>query len=218
MAFYLTYDTLTEQIKEFIQRDDADIIASIPMFIMLGERRVSRDLNILGLLKFVTGDMIPESQVLNKPDVRWLKTSSFFVGYDQLNQETGTFNSRKPVLNRENSFIMNYWPDPTQMGLPVYYGDFEYNYFILAPTPDQAYPFTISYYQVPELLDSTVSTNFLTNYDQDILLAASLIYAFMRLKNFTYAQEWEKTYANALQSMGILNDNLTRDALDVRGS
>lgn len=220
MAFYLTYNTLVEEVKQYIQRTDPEIIASIDMFIMLGERRVSRDLNILGLLKFITGVLGPgdplyaSAGIMAKP-TRWLKTNSFFVGYNQLN-ETG-YNSQKPLYNRENSFAFAYWPNRTITAPPLYYADYEYNQWLIVPTPDDTYPYLLSYFEVPALLDAEVSTNFLTDYDPDILISATLIEAFMYLKNFTWASEWEKKYQNALQSMGALNESLKRDSQDVRG-
>jgi len=214
MAAYLTYDTLSAGIQKYIQRTDDATLELIPLWIMLGERRISRDLNILGLLKFIEGTLIPTSGIIAKPN-RWLKTNSFYVGYNQLNQ-TG-YNSRKPIYNRENSFLLNYWPDFTKTGLPLFYGDYEYDQWLIVPIPDQPYKILMSYFQVPPLLDATVSTNFLTDYDPDILLAAALREAFMYLKNYSYADEWEKKYTNALQSMGALNQNLQHDSEDVRG-
>lgn len=220
MAFYLTYNTLDTEVRQYIQRDDPSIIASIPMFIMLAERRISRDLNILGLLKFITGilgtgdDLYHQPGVMEKP-TRWLKTNSFFVGYDQLN-ETG-YKSQRPLYNRENSFAFAYWPNRTLTAPPQYYADYEYNQWLIVPTPDNPYPYLLSYFQVPELLDTSVSTNFLTDYDPDILISATLVEAFMYLKNFSWAREWEEKYQNALKSMGILNESLKRDSQDVRG-
>lgn len=216
MAFTLTYTSLSDAIQQYTQRQDDDFINNIPMFIMLAERRISRDLNILGLLKFVTGNLTAGNNILQKPSVRWLKTSSFMVGFNQLNQ-TG-YNSQRPILNRENSFLMYYWPNFQETGEPLYYGDYEYNYFLIVPTPADAYPYVMSYYEVPELLDDSVSTNFLSTYDPDILLAGSLIEAFMYLKNYTWAADWERKYHAALTSMGVLNENLKRDSTDARGS
>lgn len=214
MAFYLTYDSMRNSMIQYLQRNDDVTLSQIPLFIMLGERRVSRDLNILGLLKFIEGTLLVGNGVISKP-TRWLKTNSFYVGYNQINQ-TG-YNSRAPLYNRENSFLLNYWPDFTQRGMPLFYGDYEYDQWLIVPIPDQPYPVAMSYFEVPQLLDDTVSTNFLTDYDPDILLAAALREGFLYLKNFSYADEWEKKYQNALQSMGALNTSLQHDSEDVRG-
>lgn len=220
MAFYLTYNSLTSKLLEYLNRDGANVVSSIPMFIMLGERRVSRDLNILGLLKYISGEFVigkPDARldgILSKPD-RWLKTNSFFVGYNRLN-ETG-YKTMAPLLNRDNAFCFYAYPNADEKGLPKFYADYEYAQFLVVPTPDQPYNYLLSYYEVPELLDNSVSTNFLTNYDPDILIAAAMIEGCVYLKNFQWAAEWEKKYQNALQSMSILNTRLQSESTLQRG-
>lgn len=226
MAFYLTYDSLTTKLLEYLNREGTNVVSSIPMFIMLGERRVSRDLNILGTLKYISGVFNtggtpppppPDPRlpgILSKPD-RWLKTNSFFVGYNELN-ETG-YNTMRPLLNRDNAFCFFAYPNANEKGLPKFYADYEYYQYLVVPTPDQDYTYLISYYQVPELLDDSVSTNFLTDYDPDILIAAAMIEGCLYLKNFQWAQEWEKKYQNALQSMSVLNTRLQSESTLQRG-
>ena len=46
---------------------------------MLGERRVARDLKILGLKVAITGNLITGDSVIQKP-TRWLNDSSFNIG------------------------------------------------------------------------------------------------------------------------------------------
>src|SRR5574338_623877 len=156
MAFVLTYDSLTSSVQDYLERNDATLVSQIPLFIMLGERRAARDLKILGLKLAITDNVIAGSSVLAKP-ARWLNDSSFNLG-------TGVgFNTRLFLLQRSYEWCRTYWPDPTQTSTPKYYAsDYTYNFWFLVPTPDLTYPYEILFYETPQLIDQTVSSNFLT--------------------------------------------------------
>lgn len=216
MAQYLTYDYLLEKIGEYINRNDAKVVDSFPFFIMLGERRVSRDLKILGSLKYVEGNTIEGLARIPKPDVRWLKTESFFLGINKSIYDEG-FNTKVPLFNRDSTFCSFYWPNETLTGTPVYYADYEYNYILLSPTPSTTFKYWISYYEVPNLIDDTTSTNFFTNYNPDLLVAAVLVEAFLFIKNTDTAAIWEQKYRQALASAKAQDDALLQDGTQERG-
>lgn len=216
MAFYLTYDSLTEKLLEYLNRSDEQVVQSIPMFIMLGERRVSRDLKILGLLKFVEGNLLPSNPYLPKQSSRWLKTNSLFVGYNKPYKQG--YNTRKPLFNRDQAFCETYWPDLTQTGLPEYYADFEYTEILIVPVPDQPYKYWMSFYEVPVLIDSQNSTNFLTDYNPDLLISACMVEALLYLKNYSWATQWEQKYKESVASTSHQNVQLMTDSNTARGT
>src|SRR5262249_51456038 len=111
-----------------------------------------------------------------------------------------------------------YWPNRTDTAQPKYYSDYEYMQWFLAPTPDQAYPYEIAFYEVPQLIDNTVSTNFLTDNLPDLLLFACLTEASGYLKDVTLEQTWGQRYASTLQSAQQQNEQLQSDADDRRGA
>lgn len=211
MAFVLTYDTLTTAIIDYAERNDANFVSQIPLFIMLGERRVARDLKILGLKIAITDNFIPNDGVIAKP-TRWLNDSSFNIG-------TGTgFNTRQYLLQRSVEWCRLYWPDPTQTGTPKYYAsDYNYNFWFIVPTPGAAYPYEILYYQTPQLIDDTTSSNFLTESAPEILIFASLAEAIPYLKDDERIKVWEQKYSDARQALG--NEDIIRiqDAFSKRG-
>ena len=79
MAFELTYQTLYDTILSYLERDDLDVKDNIPVFIMLGQRRISKDSKTLGLEVYMTGNFTPGNGVLIKP-ARWRSTITFNVG------------------------------------------------------------------------------------------------------------------------------------------
>src|SRR6267154_2553962 len=135
MAFVLTYDSLTLAVQDYLERNDSTLVADIPIFIMLGERRAARDLKILGLKVAVTADLLIGVSAFQKP-TRWLNDSSFNIGTN-VGVATG-FNTRLFLQQRSYEWCRTYWPDPTQTGTPKYYAsDYKYNFWYLVPTPDQ---------------------------------------------------------------------------------
>jgi len=211
MAFVLTYDTLTTAVTDYLERNDANLVSQIPLFIMLGERRVARDLKILGLKVAITDNFTPNLGVFAKP-TRWLNDSSFNIG-------TGAaLNSRLYLLQRSVEFCRQYWPDPTQTGTPKYYAsDYNYNFWFVVPTPDIAYPYEILYYQTPPLIDSVTSNNFLTESAPEVLLYATLLETAPYLKDDERIKVWQERYDLARQALGSEDIRRINDAFSKRG-
>jgi hypothetical protein len=212
MAFVLTYDTLTTAVIDYLERNDANLVSQIPLFIMLGERRVARDLKILGLKVAITDNFLPNQGVFAKP-TRWLNDSSFNIG-------TGpSFNTRVYLLQRSVEFCRQYWPDPTQVGTPKYYAStYNYNFWFVVPTPDLAYPYEVLYYETPQFIDNTTSTNFLTESAPEVLLYATLLETAPYLKDDERVPIWQQRYDIARQALGTEDIKRIEDAFSKRGS
>jgi hypothetical protein len=215
MAFVLTYDSLTQAVKDYLERNDSSLVSNIPVFIMLGERRCSRDLKILGLKVAITGNFIPGDSVLAKP-TRWLNDSSFNIGIN-LGTATG-YNTRLFLLQRAYEWCRSYWPNPTQQAQPKYYAsDYNYNFWFITPTPDQAYPYEILYYETPPLLDSIQSTNFLSGSVPEVLLYATLLETASYLKDDERITVWTNYYDKARANIGEEDMKRIYDAYSKRG-
>lgn len=211
MAFVLTYDTLVIAIKDYLERNDARLVDSIPIFIMLGERRVARDLKILGLKVAVTANLIPHSSVFAKP-TRWLNDSSFNIGAGT------TTNTRVFLKQRSYEWCRSYWPDPTQIGQPKYYAsDYNYDFWFVVPTPDVAYPYEVLYYQTPQLIDDTITSNFLTGSAPEVLLYACLLETASYLQDDERVPIWTDYYEKAKKALGEEDMRRIYDAFAKRG-
>ncbi len=196
MAFVLTYNSLTQAVQDYLERNDPRLVHEIPLFIMLGERRVARDLKILGLKVAITDTLLAGVSVAQKPN-RWLNDSSFNIG-------TGDgFNTRILLQQRSIEFCRTYWPDPTKVGQPKYYAsDYNYNFWFLAPTPDLGYPYEILYYETPRFIDDTISSNFLTGNAPEVLLYATLLETASYLKDDERIPVWTDYYEKAKKNIG----------------
>lgn len=207
----MTYNSLVSQILDYLDRDDADTTAEVPNFIYQAEQRIARESKNIGFVQYVTSNFTPGVWVYPKP-ARWRRNITFNYG-------TGTGNNvRNPVVLRSYEFLRNYWPDPTQTSAPLFYSEYGYSNFLIAPTPDQAYPFEYGYLELPEPITPSNQTNWLTNYVPDVLLYATLLEAIPFLKNDERVPVWEAKYATAISSLNAQDDQRVLDRQSNRGA
>jgi hypothetical protein len=213
MATVMTFTTLQEDVRRYLERgatyaSDPVVYEQIPRLINLAERRISRELKIQGFINVVTGTLVVGQSVYSKPD-RWRDTVSINIG-------TGAnSNSRSVLYARAYEYLLSYWPDRSQTDEPLFYADYDYSHWLLAPTPDAEYPFEILYYELPPLLDDAVQTNWLTEYAPQLLLYATLLEATPFLKNDERINVWQSMYdrAAAMLNGEDLNKILDRSAV-----
>jgi hypothetical protein len=196
MATTTTFTTLKEDIRRYLERgftlaSDQIVYEQIPRLINLAERRIARELKVEGLINVLSGTLTPGLAVYPKPD-RWRSTVSFNFGIDdQYNQ----------LFPRSYEYVRSYWPNRSDTDVPLFYAEYDYNNWIIAPTPDQAYPFEVLVYQLLPLLDETNQTNWLTDYAPQVLLYASLLEATPFLKNDERIPVWQQMYDRSAQAL-----------------
>jgi hypothetical protein len=195
MATTMTFTTLQEDVRRYLERgnsyaSDPVVYEQIPRLINLAERRIARELKVQGFINVVTGTLAVGQSVYPKPD-RWRDTASVNIGTGAQN------NTRKVVFSRAYEYLLSYWPDRTATEEPIFYSDYDYNHWLIAPTPDAEYPFEILYYEIPPLLDDVVQTNWLSEYAPQLLLYGTLLEATPFLKNDERIPVWQSMYDRA---------------------
>lgn len=183
-AAVMTYDSLVADISSYLERTDTATLDKIPQFIMLAEQVIASDLKILGTITVQGSTMITGSNVIDKP-ARWHKTVSMNVT---------VAGKRQPVLLRKYEYIRNYWPDPAQTDVPLFYCDYDYTHWLVGPTPDDDYSFEVLYYERVQPLDSSNQTNWFTIYAPQALLYGTLLQAMPFLKNDDRTPMWQTQY------------------------
>jgi len=195
MATTMTFTTLQQDVRRYLERgttyaSDPVVFEQIPRLINLAERRIARELKIQGFINVVSGTLQAGVAVYDKPD-RWRDTVSINIG-------TGVnSNTRKVLFSRVYEYLLSYWPDRTATAQPLFYSDYDYSHWLIAPTPDAAYPFEVLYYELPPLLDDAVQTNWLTEYAPQLLLYGALLEATPFLKNDERIPVWQNMYDRA---------------------
>jgi hypothetical protein len=194
-AAVMTYDSLVNDISTYLERTDTATLEKIPQFIMLAEQIIAADIKFLGNLNVVQSNMVANEDVLDKP-ARWRKTVSMNITVD---------GKRQPVLLRDYEYLREYWPDPTQTDTPLYYSDYDYTHWLVAPTPDTNYTFEVLYYQRVPPLSSANQANWFTEYAPQAMLYGSLLQAMPFLKNDERVQLWQAMYQQAIEMLKLEN-------------
>jgi len=190
-ASVMTYDSLTENIQSYLERSDTATLEKIPLFIMLAEQVIASEIKFLGNLTVNTSAMVVGQFTIDKP-ARWHKTVSMNVTVNGV---------RQPILLRKYEYLREYWPNQTATGIPLYYADYDYTHWLVAPTPDVAYNFEVLYYERVQPLDSTNQTNWFTIYAPQALLYGSLLQAMPFLKNDERTPMWQAQYSAIMQTL-----------------
>jgi len=190
-ASVMTYDSLTENIQSYLNRTDTATLEKIPLFIMLAEQIIASQIKFLGNLTVNTSTMVANTAIIDKP-ARWHKTVSMNI---LVNGE------RFPVLLRKYEYLREYSPISTVTGIPVYYGDYDYTHWLVAPTPDAAYNYEVLYYERIQPLDSSNQTNWFTIYAPQALLYGSLLQSMPFLKNDERMPLWQSNYDQIMQTL-----------------
>lgn len=197
-AAVLTYNILLEQIPSYCERaGETQLIAQLPMIIMLAENRLAADMKQQGFQSVVTGTF--GGPVMAKPAF-WRSTISF--------------NYRDPVAGwlpvdlRSLEYLKNYWPVEANIAAPLYYADYNATNFLIAPSPNAAYEFELAYYARLQPLSSSNGSNWLTVNAPQTLLYACIFEAQLWSRNLEKATFWKAQYED--QKNSIVSENAER--------
>ena len=190
VSWVMTYDSLNTMVLQYLERRDLAVVEAIPTFITLAEFEIAQQIKTLGQMQVVESTMTIGNPVIQKP-ARWRKTTSM---------EVSSNGSKSPVLLRKYEYLKSYTPDATTTGLPLFYADYDYDHWLVAPTPDQAYPFEVLYYERIQPLSSANQTNWITQNAPNAMLFGTLLQAMPFLKNDA-RQIFQQKYQEALASL-----------------
>jgi hypothetical protein len=172
-AAVMTYDNLTSNIEQYLERNDSAVVNQIPTFIMLAEFEIAEMMKSLGQQQVVESTMLSGNPVIPKP-ARWRKTTSFNITVG---------GKKQPVFLRKYEYLINYAPNSSTLSTPLYYADYDYDNWLVAPTPDTNYAFEVLYYERIQPLSSDNQTNWLTRNAPNAMLYGTLLQAMPFLKN-----------------------------------
>jgi hypothetical protein len=172
-SFALTYDNLTTTVLQYLERSDAATTEQIPTFITLCEFEIAQQIKTLGQQQVIQSTMTIANPVIAKP-ARWRKTTSMNITVSGVIQ---------PVFLRKYEYLRTYASSSTTQSTPLYYADYDYEHWLVAPTPDLAYAFEVLYYERLQPLASDNQTNWLTQNAPNAMLYGTLLQAMPFLKN-----------------------------------
>ena len=140
-----TYTTLKETLQNYTQNTETTFLNSMDMFIRLAEERILKSTQLNVFQKNVTGALSTGNAYLAVP--------SDFLSPHSLSITNSS--SYEYLQFKELEFVQSYNPNAATTGVPKYYGQFDVNYFVLAPTPNATFTANLSYFYRPSSLTSS---------------------------------------------------------------
>jgi hypothetical protein len=190
-SWVMTYNSLTSTVLQYLERSDAAVVNAIPTFITLCEFEIAQNIKTLGQMEVVDSNMSIGNPVIPKP-ARWRKTTSMTLSVS---------GQKQPLLVRKLEYLNNYAQDVTATGIPLYYADYDYDHWLVAPTPNQAYAFEALCYTRLEPLSSSNQTNWLTINAPNAMLFGTLKQTAPFLKNDARLAVWKSMFDEALAAL-----------------
>lgn len=193
MTYTLT--TLKQAIQDYVENDETTFVNNLDNFIQNTEERLLKLVDLDYFRKNVSANMTASNKFLSLPSDYLATFSLSFVKNGE-----NVF-----LLQKDVNFLQEYTPDPTVTGEPKYYGIFDIDNFILAPTPDQSYSAELHYYYRPASITSTVTgTSWFGDNAPDALLYGCLTEAYTFMKGEpTVIQMYEKRFVEAVTRLKI---------------
>jgi hypothetical protein len=190
--YTMTYTSLLEDVRRYLERgftaeSDQIVYEQLPRLITLGERRIARELKIQGFIRAVQTPLQIGVATYRKPD-RWRDTISMTL-------------DGQPIFARSYEYCRSYWPNEAVTAVPQFYADYDYNHWLITPTPVAAQTLEVLYYEQPRFLGEDFQTNWVTEYAPDLLLYATLLEASPFLKNDQRIGTWQQMYDRAAQAI-----------------
>ena len=185
-AYQMTYDNLIADVITYMERDDADFIAQIPSLIGLAESAIAAELKSLLQLTVVETTLAENQVILVKP-ARWRKTVSIKA-------------NGKPIIMRSQDYIAQYQSESTA-STPLYYGEYDYNNWAIAPAPSADTDIEIIYYSLIQPLDTSNQQNLFTRECPQAMLFGTLLQAQGYLKALDKLPVWKSYYTDSLAAL-----------------
>ena len=207
MAF--TFTTLKTAIEDYTDNSEATFVSQLTRFILNAEERILKQCQLDVFRKNVAGSLTASNKFLTKP-TDFLAPFSLSV----INSSNNEF-----LLYKHVTFLQDYTPNPATEGVPLYYGDWDENTFLVAPTPSSALSVELHYFYRPTSITTTSDgTSWLGDNAELTLLYGALVEAYIFMKGeqdllasyegrFQESMQWLKNLGEAEQ----VTDQYMRD-------
>ena len=171
MAF--TFATLKTAIQDYTDNSETTFDNNLTRFILNTEERILKECQLDVFRRNSQGTTSTSTKFLSKPS-DFLAPFSLSVVNDSSNEF---------LLYKHVTFLQDFTPNPATTGVPEYYGDWNDETFLLAPTPNDAFTMELHYFFRPDSITATEDgTTWLGDNAELALLYGSLVEAYTFMK------------------------------------
>lgn len=207
----MSYSEILSDINSWLQNQSAELTAERDQIIENALTDIARDLPIQPFLTQASGSFVIGSQTI----LRSTLTRPVAIREWSYLNASGEY---KKLEVRQESYCRTFWPVEATTGDPLYYFVDTANTWRVVPTPQATYTYTLEYVQRP-LLDSTTTTNWLTENAYKLLLNACLVEAAQFVQSVDQRPELLQAamaeYQKELQRVQQTEFGVEMDALKV---
>ena len=201
-----TYSGLKTSIQNYMDNSETTFVNTLDTFIQEAENRIFNTIELNVFRKNVTGTAASGNTYLSAP--------TDFVAPLSLAVIDSTNNSTYLLL-KHPSFIRSYIKSAATTGVHKYYGQFDDDTFILAPTPNANLTFELHYLYEPASLTTKgdSGTTWVSTNTPNLLLYGSLVEASIFMKqDLNETNMFEQRFQNALaNAITLMEGRATRD-------
>ena len=182
----MTYDSLVADVQNYMERDDAQFVAQIPSLIYLAEQSLAAEIKTLQQLNVVLVTVLSGQFILQKPAL-WKKTISMKA-------------SGQPIVKRTQDYLAQFTSE-SSTGTVQYYAEYDYDNFMLSPTPSANTSIELTYYGLVQPLNTDNQQNLITREIPQALLFGTLLQAQGYLKAIDKLAVWKQYYTDAISAI-----------------
>jgi hypothetical protein len=196
----MTYAELIQKIRDYTEVD-ANVLTStiIDGIISDAEFRIYRDVDSDNNRRYATANLITNDRFIARPAGLLVIRSAQIVDSDGV----GASDNREFLEYRDTSFMSEFNPTGAT-GVPKYYGNWDADTIVVAPTPNATYTIQLNYILKDPGLSSTNTTTYISQNFPNGLLYACLVEAFSFLKGPNdLLQLYEGKYKQVLEGFSI---------------
>tara|TARA_Y100001937_G_C7050462_1_gene298849 strand:+ start:279 stop:926 length:648 start_codon:yes stop_codon:yes gene_type:complete len=189
MSFTLAQ--LKTAIQDYSDNTETSFVSHLSDFIKAAEERVFKLVDLEVFRKNVTSALTQNDKFLRVP-ADYLNSFSLQIT---------TSGSENVLELKDINFLQEAFPTSASSGLPRYYGIFDINNFLIAPTPNSNYAVELHYYYRPASLTAGADsgTTWLSTNAPFALLYGSLVEAYIFMKGESdMLQQYEKRFVDQL--------------------
>lgn len=186
-----TFAELKTAIQDYSDNTETSFVSHLSDFIKAAEERVFKLVDLEVFRKNVTSALTQNDKFLRVP-TDYLNSFSLQIT---------TSGSENVLELKDINFLQEAFPTSASSGLPQYYGIFDINNFLVAPTPNSNYSVELHYYYRPTSLTAGADsgTTWLSTNAPFALLYGSLVEAYIFMKGESdMLQQYEKRFVDQL--------------------
>lgn len=186
-----SYDTLVSAVIEAMEDDGAEFSSYIPTAIGLAESRLEKQIDTDGMIVVTTVVATAGNYIIPKPSgYKFMRDLEVVVSGNIIGMK-----------KKVNSFLRDYWPNPTATSTPAFYADYDKSNFMIAPTPVSTVNLLLTSGIRPTKLSAGNQTNYFTDELPDALFYATMGNMAEFMKNWSTLQVWDNKYLDAIKGL-----------------